>query len=266
MSTDKTAEISKVPQGLEDLVTFDRPTGSDTGTLGSEGIGRDDILMPRIAVAQKMSPEIDPTHAKFIKDLQFTDLFHTLTRKNLGKGPLHFCILRRDEPRWIEFNPIDEGGGIKDKDVRKGDPRTEFHGDEKPVATEFHDYIVLLLTGMDLADPMASIVGLSLKSTGIRAAKHLNLLVQMRGPKLICKGVYALTTGHETDKKTQGTYATYKFQNAGWLKPDSQVEKLAVELFKVWKDRKVEFERDNPDDFEPMKYEAAVAGGARTDM
>lgn len=254
-----TDKLETIPKGMEDMMTLDRPAGKDEGTLGNEGIGRGDILMPRIGLAQKMSPEIDNTNAaRYIEGLQFTDLFHSLTKKNLGKGPLYFVVIRREPPRWIEFNPINEGGGIKDMDVRWHDPRTKFGpGGEKPIATEFHDYIVLLLDGLNPKDPMESIVALSLKSSAIKAAKHLNLLITARGSKLICKGVYALTTGHEVDKKTQGVYAVYKFQNAGWLKPDSPIEKMAIEIFEAWKGRKVEIEREpGDDDFDPADLEA----------
>lgn len=267
MATDKSnTELATVPKGMEDMMTLDRPTGKDEGTLGNEGIGRGDVQMPRIGLAQKMSPEIDPTNAaRYIEGLQFTDLFHTGTRKKLGKGPLHFVILRRDDPRWIEFRPLDEGGGIIDPNVRKGDPRTQFNGTEKPIATEFHDFIVLLLDGFDPKKPLDSIVALSLKSSAIKAAKELNFLVTLRGPKLICKGVYTVTSGSATDKKTQGVYATYKFANAGWLKPDSVVEKMAIEMFEAWKDREVEIDRghnDDPDDFNPATFDG---GGTRPD-
>lgn len=259
-AADETKEaLSVIPKGLEGMMMLDRPEGSDEGTLGNEGIGRQDILMPRLGLAQKMSPEIDSTSPRCIPGLTFTQLFHSLSRQILPQ-PLHFVILRRDDPRWIEFNPLDEGGGIKDMDVQRGDPRTKFGRDgEKPIATEFHDFIVLMLTGLDPANPLDSIVALSLKSSAIKAAKHLNFLVSLRGPKLICKGVYELTTGHETDKKTQGVYATYKFRNAGWLKPDSAIEQLAIELFGAWKDRKVEFEREPGDDsFDAAAIEAGT--------
>ncbi len=261
----QTTALATVPTGMEDMMILERPVGKDEGILGNESIGRNDILMPRIGLAQKMSPEIDPTNAsRYIEGLQFTDMYHSLTKKNLGKGPLHFVILRRDDPRWIEFNPIDQGGGIKDMNVRAGDHRTKFGPDgEKPIATEFHDFIVLLLNGFDPKNPLDSIVALSLKSSAIKAAKHLNFLISMRGSKLLCKGVYVLTTGSATDKKTQGTYAIYKFDNAGWLKPDSPIEKLAIEMFEAWRDRKVTIEREpDADDFNPAEFETA---GARTD-
>lgn len=260
MSNEALSKI--VPAALGDMITFERPAGADEGTLGNESIGRSDILMPRIGLAQKTSHEIDSTDAKYIEGLAFMDLFHSTKKTKLGKGPLHLVILRRDEPRWIEFNPIEEGGGIRDMDVHAGDPRTKFGPDGgKPIATEFHDFIVLLLTGLDPADPLDSIAALSLKSSGIKAAKHLNFLVTLRGPKLICKGVYVVTTGYDTDKKSGSTYATYKFANAGWLKPDSPIEKMAIELFEAWKERKVEFEREEvPEIDDSMKANPEAPG------
>src|ERR1017187_5747572 len=152
---EQTDALATIPKGIEDMMTLDRPEGKDEGDLGNEGIGREDILMPRIALAQKMSPEIDPTNvARYIEGLQFMDMFHSVSKQNLGKGPLHFVILRRDDPRWIEWVPREQGGGIKDMDVRKGDPRTKFTGAEKPVAAKYLDYIVLLLTGFDPKNPM----------------------------------------------------------------------------------------------------------------
>lgn len=264
----KTEEIVKTGtqalSNISDFITTERPAGRDEGELGTEGIGRDDILMPRIGIAQKMSPEIDPTNqARYIDGLTFTDFFNTQTKKNLGKGPLHFVILRRDDPRWMEWIPREQGGGIKDRNVKKGDPRTKFGPNgEKPIAAKYYDFIVLLLTGFDPADPMASIVGLSLTSSGIAAAQKLNMLIGARGPKRICKGVYSLTSGHAVDKKSQGVYATYNFNNAGWLKPGSAMEQLADELFEAWKDKHVSIdvegdEPDDPDSFEPAKFEGA---------
>lgn len=238
--------VKQGSQGIvafEDFLTTERPEGSDTGELGNEGIGREDVTMPRIGIAQMMSPEINPTHARYIEGLKFNELFHTGWQRSLGAGPVHFAILRRYDPRWVEFNPIEQGGGVKDMNVPKGDPRTEFtigpDGKKvKPIATMFYDYIVLLLNDLDMTNPMNNVVALSFKSSGLKAAKKLNYLINARGQKLLPKGVYKVAAGKpETDKKSGGTYAVYAVDNAGWLKPDSVVEKLAIEMFESWKDR-----------------------------
>lgn len=262
MTTKASEELITVPKGMEGMITLERPAGKDEGLLGNEGIGRGDVLIPRLGLAQKMSPEIDETQvARCITGLKFTDFFHSLDKRGLGKGPLYFSILRRDEPRWVEFKPIAEGGGIVDPNVPAGDARTQWHGDEKPVATAFLDYLVLLLTDFDASDPLKSIIALSLKSSGIKAAKHLNFLINTRGQKLICKGVYAVTSGSETDKKSGGVYATYKFKNAGWLTPGSTIEALAIEMHEAWKDRALVIDQDEADDDVPFDVPTGGAGG-----
>lgn len=272
MTDEKTTSLATVPAGMEGMISTERPAGADEGTLGSEGMTKEDILMPRLGLAQKMSPEIDPTNAaRYIAGLQFTELFHSISKKNYGKGPVYFTILRRDRPRYIEFNPIDQGGGIKDMNVPPGDQRTQFttgtNGERvKPVATMFYDYIVLLLNDLNMADPMQNIVALSMKSSGIKAAKQLNLLIQQRGKKLLCKGVYKLTTNSATDKKTQGVYAIYEVNNAGWLVPDSDVEKLAISQFHAWEDKSVIIDRDVTPEADPDDSMAANPEDAAPQM
>lgn len=232
-----------VPTGLEGMITTTRPEGADEGQTGAEHIGRDDILIPRLALAQKTSPEIDPTAPRYISGLQFTDLFNSVSKQNYGKGPLHFAILRADKPRWVEFNPLDQGGGVRDPNVPADDPRTQFGPVDgtgkptKPVATKFYDFIVLVLNNLDFADPMQNVVGLSMKSTAIKVAKQLNLFITQRGKKALYKGVYTVATA--SDQNPSGTFAIYKVQNAGWLAPGSQIETLAGEMWESWKDKVV---------------------------
>jgi hypothetical protein len=272
MATENKTDIATIPKGMEGMVTTQRPEGADQGLLGNEGIGKDDILMPRLGLAQKMSPEIDLTNqARYIEGLTFTGLFNSQTKVVYGTGPLHFVILRRDDPRFVEFNPIDQGGGIKDMNVPPGDPRTMFttglNGERvKPLATMFYDFIVLLLNDFDPSEPMKNIVALSMKSSAIKTAKHLNMLITQRGQKLICKGVYELRTGSETDKKTQGVYAIYKVKNAGWLKPDSPIEQVAIQMHEAWRTRSVKIDREPGDDFDPRALDSTVATGATTEM
>jgi hypothetical protein len=108
----------------------------------------------------------------------------------------------------------------------------------KPIATMFYDYIVLLLNNLDPSNPMDNVVALSFKSSGLKAAKKLNYLINSRGQKLLPKGVYKIGAGKPmVDPKSQGTYAVYAVDNAGWLKPNSDVEKIALGMFESWKDR-----------------------------
>lgn len=261
--TDKNDAIAL--KGMEGMISTQRPEGVDTGDLGYEHIGKEDILIPRLALAQKTSPEIDPTSPRFIEGLQFTDLFNSVGRSKYGKGPLHFVILRADRPRFVEFIPLAEGGGVRDPNVPADDPRTKFgaidpatNKSAKPIATKFYDFIVLLLNDLDFNDPMKNVMGLSMKSTAIKVAKQLNLLITQRGKKALYKGVYELST--DSDKNALGAFAIYKVKNAGWLTAGSAAENMASEMWNGWKDRqvKIDLETEHPEgdtSFDPVELE-----------
>lgn len=179
---------------------------------GTEGLTRKDMIMPRLALAQKMSHEVDPENAKFIDGLEVGELFNSVTKAIYGEGPLEFIVLKRDTPRYVEFNPLDQGGGIKDMNVPANDPRTQFtRGADgksvKPIATKFYDFIVMLLPSME-------IIGLSFKSTGLKAARLLNTalaspLLTKDGPKKVPVYARKFSIKSASAENKQGKFKVY---------------------------------------------------------
>lgn len=274
----ESAEVAQV-MSVADMISTARPEGKDTENLGTENIHEEDILIPRVAIVQKTSKEIEEGTPRFIEGAKFLDLFNSVTRKVYGRGPLHFVVLRADRPRGVQFRPLDEGGGIIDPNVPLNDERMQFGAVDpatgkatKPLATKFYDFIVLILSGLDLSDPVANIAAFSFKSTGIKAAKTLNMLITQRGPKALYKGVYEVSTA--MDSNASGAFGVYKIKNAGWLKPGSPAEVLAAEMFDAWKHREAKIDLENPesdpDSFDPAELErqsqAAAASGADPGM
>lgn len=277
---DKKTELAKtqpaLPAELAEMVTAERPTSVGVGVT----FDKDDIAMPRLALVQKTSKELEPRDPKYIADAKFGDIFHSGDRTCFGAGPIYFAVLRHYGPRHIEFRPMDEGGGILDMNVPAGDPRTQFTKDAQgnsvaPRATKFLDYVVLLLNRFDPASPMDSIVALSLKSTGLKAAKELNRLMQWRGKKDEYLGVYKATT--DTDSNKKGSFAIWKFVNAGWLKEGTPVCEAAREAWEALKDKEVTIDRepgaDDGDGFDPEELErqhqvaqGQAPVGAQTEM
>jgi len=214
-----TDELQKTASGALMRPSF-IPQGD---TRGTEDITRDEMNIPRLAIAQQTSPEVLPEGERSIPGLAFLSMFNTVTKEIYGRGPIEFAVLRRDPPRWVQFAPIAEGGGLIDPNVPVGDPRTLFRTgpDGKrlaPVATQFWDYFILLLSvsGKKMADLngnlMDHLVGLSLKSTQIKVAKQLNTLIKMRSAPLFA-GKYVLTTIMETNASKQN-YGNFKVANA----------------------------------------------------
>jgi hypothetical protein len=237
-----------------------RPDFIPMDRTGTEHIKNEDMQIPRILLAQKTSPEIDPTQpARYIEGLKFCDMFNGLTREIYGRGPLKFAILRADPPRFVEFGPLDQGGGVKDPNVPSDDPRAQFGKDgSKPIATKFYDFIIMLLPFQ--ANAMERMVALSFKSTGLRMAKQLNSLAKLRNAPIYA-GVYSLTS---MDTKNQfGTFGIYHIANAGWV--DTQETYQALEtMSKAIANKTVIIDREPGDEeFPPAADEPAATGNVR---
>ena len=109
--------------------------GADMGTLserpsfipegdksGTEGITKDDLRLPRLGIAQGLSPQLTPGDTQEIEGLRQVDMFNDTTKQIYGRGPVYFIVVRRDA-KGIEFRPRSEGGGIIDLNVPRNDKR-----------------------------------------------------------------------------------------------------------------------------------------------
>jgi hypothetical protein len=217
-----TNETAIAPRGETAIAAIPDFVSEDAATYEGEHIAREDVKIPRIALAQKMSPQLDPGAPEFIEDLRPGQFFNSLTGEILPQ-PLAFVVLRVERPRFIEFYPRDGSGprGVKDFNVPIGDPRTEWAQNERgeripPVATKFHDYIVFLPHD-------GSVVALSMKGTSIKTARAFNgLRLTRRMPSGPSKGkpaplytqVYTLDS--KSEKNAKGSYFIFAVRNGGW--------------------------------------------------
>ena len=221
-------------------------------TRGTDHIQRDDLQMPRIGLAQGLSPELIEGDMKYIPELKLGDMFNNLTGQIYGRGPLEFTVIRADKPRGIEFIPLKEGGGIRDFNVPLTDPRMQFGpptedspSGAKPIATKFYDYLTVLI-------PSAEIVALSCKSTGLKTAKRLNAFMKMkRAPSFA--GKYTLSSIVENKGPTM-VYGSYQIKVSdavdkftavglpGWV--SEEILKWAEAAYESIKDKEFEIERE----------------------
>jgi len=207
------------PNGKEKTEALTKPATSSIAPLepapdyfkaddrrGTENLHQEDMLIPRLALAQALSPQVTEGDPRKIEGLKPGDLFNSVTGESYGRD-VTVQILRIMPLRAMEFNSVEDGGGVKDPNVPLDDPRTKFGSDgSKPVATTFRDYIALLL-------PVNEIIALSFKSSGIKVARTLNGLIGFRN-KPVFAGKYRITTGTMQVPKP---HWIYKVANDGWV-------------------------------------------------
>jgi len=222
------AEIPKIPAGMEKYVG-----------QGMESMEREDLQIPRLCLAQGLSPQLVKSKPEYIEGLTMGDAFNDITQEIYGQGPWEMAVIRRDPPRYVQFRPREEGGGVIDPRVPANDPRTQFGPKgEKPVATKFYDYIVVFLETKEM-------IALSFKSTGVKVAKKFNTLMKLRGPIPMFMGKYQFSTILVDGPK--GSYAQLQITNAGFVTDEKTLSFLA-EQFDAVKDKPVQFDREPGED------------------
>lgn len=207
----KTTGGELVPSGQQGMTMgVALPDYIPMSNAGMEGMTREDIKMPRLAIAQSLSPQMIESKPEFLPDLKLGQMFNTVTGEIYGKGPLELAVVRIERPKWMQF---DENRKMVDPDVPVHDPRTLWRVDPvskkrlPPIATQFYDFIVTLL---DSGETLA----LSCAKTNIDSAKTLNALLRGRIPPVptYARRISVSTAVNTNDK---GTWYTFVFKNVG---------------------------------------------------
>jgi len=215
---------------------------------GKENIDASRLLLPRIAGAQKTSPEVDPTSERYIPGLELFQMFNTLTQEVYGNGPIYFTVIRTLPFKAIEF---DSDNKVVRPDVKKGDAALEFTEDprtgkrNRPIATEFKEYLVLLSTG--------DVAALSFKSTQIKTAEKLDTFMTFR-PGASWLGLYKITSKGKTFAKGPATQFTVLPAGPTPAELIKTAEEVFVNTEKVVIDVSRDTTADTADDFEPSKF------------
>lgn len=219
---------------------------------GFEDTLQTDLMIPRLALAQALSPQVTDGDPRRIPDLKPGDFFNSVTNQSYGRE-VFVQVLRKMPLRAMEFRDVADGGGVIDPDVPLDDPRLKWgtSGDkqkDQPVATLFRDFLAVVL-------PQREIIALSFKSSGINAAKTLWGLATMSNRDCFAVRLQ-ITSGVKLDPKP---HQIYKVAQAGWVSQEDF--KLGEEMFesvKVIAADKIHREVEDPDAFEPAKYEAGA--------
>jgi hypothetical protein len=251
MSETKTTEIAKAtPTALAKAPDYIKKSHR-----GFEDTVQSDLMIPRLALAQALSPQVTDGDPARIAGLKVGGLFNSVTGQVYGEE-VFVQVLRKMPLRAMEFRSIDAGGGVVDPDVPIGDPRLKWGntGDKKadrPQATLFRDFLAVTL-------PDRNPIALSFKSSGINAAKTLWGLATMANRDCFAVRL-RITTGV---KLTPKPHQVYKVEQAGWVSAEDYT--LGEEMFEAVQqiDAKQIHHDADPDSFDPAQFEGQHAATA----
>lgn len=203
------------PGALTTQEELDAYLATMDNNVGRSDVSADELRLPRLGIAQGLSPQMTPDGSQYIDGLKLYEMFNDMSSFVYGRGPLRFVVIKRAS-RWIEFHPEDRNV-VLDMDVPANDPRTLWTTVEKdgkmervpPAATKFVEFVILLLNGEEQPEPIV----LSIKDTNKfnrRAFQRLEAYVAAH-PGACYTALYSLrTVAEKNDEGTFGVFAIDK--------------------------------------------------------
>lgn len=198
-------------EGVDGAISMERPDWMGDEVV-DEAMDKDELLLPRIDVAQALSPQLDESEPNYIEGLKLGDLFNTATGEIYGRT-LNFVAAQYTK-EFLVFQDRAMGGGFggsyatEDLAMAAID-NLEGEGWEPILALS---NLVLILNDDGSVKEMAY---MSCTKTKIKAAKKMNTYLKMvRAPRYA--SVFSLSSSKEEGPK--GTYFSFAINSKGWLK------------------------------------------------
>jgi hypothetical protein len=205
------AQIEQIPDYLKGLAKD-----------GLEEMGREDFVLPRIAIAQTLSPAINKKKPGFISGLSAGQMYNTVTREIYGEEVLFVAVLF--SKARIYFEDINKGGGIicQSTNALNGGrlcpqscdqcEHSRFGPDgDAPDCNKFMNYPGFVLDPK--AHTIKGMAAVSMKSTAITVAKNWNSLIRLANLPTYGK-VYKISVVE--DSRDSNDFWNYKVEPVGF--------------------------------------------------
>lgn len=256
--------------GSQEVTTYDDPFESAAGA-GLENVTSRDILIPRITILQKSSPEIEEGHAKQIKGAKFGDIAD-VGMSEIFESPLHFLAVFY-EKKWLEWPPR----GTKNQ-------RMKVHDTDEILAECKPDAKGKMFLGPNLIQETAQFYGLNI-SAGFRrnfipmASTQLKPAAQWTTwatgekekrkdgssfvPPLFFRSYYLSTVKAEN---ADGTWALWKIERGETLRELCSTPQELKSIFdECMKFRELLIKRQVQGDFGEVDADEAAGGAQHSD-
>ena len=215
------------------------------GQRGSENVGADDLIIPRLALIQQLSPQMDKTKPEFNEDAEAGYFVNSLTGE-VYPAPINIVpITYRKE--YVVFKDRKKGGGFRGTYPTQAAAVEFISGEDDAPDLEITDTAVHFCFIVKSDGSFEEIV-VPMTSTKMKISRKLNSLIRMRGTDSFA-GTYIL--GSVAESNDMGTFHNMTVANAGWASED--IYKAAEEVYKNMDKRSA----DHGTGEEPQKVESS---------
>lgn len=191
---------------------------------GSENVGVEDLVIPRLEIVQALSPCRKRSDAVYIEGATEGMLFNSLTRELYGESVIVIPVLFRKE--YLLWRDREKGGGFAGAhptQLAANERRQEQEVPDDWEALETAQHFVLIVK--DAAGTTEEAV-LSMARTKLKISRQLNSLVRLNGADRFSRA-YVVATAEESGAK--GDYYNFNIKNFGF--PDQEIYRRAEKLW-----------------------------------
>lgn len=180
---------------------------------GSENVGAEDLVIPRIEIVQALSPARKKNDPGFIEGAEEGMMFNSLTRELYGDEIFIVPVLFKKE--YLVWKDRDAGGGFRgafssksEAEARVAEVKAEEKADAEAAETAQHFVMV------GHKDGRIEEAVLSMSRTKLKVSRQLNSLIRMNEGDRFSR-VYRLGVVEETNSKNQ-SFFNFSISNMGY--------------------------------------------------
>jgi len=209
MTTVKKKEVAVVEKS-DNLPSYIKQTET---ARGSENVGAEDLVIPRIEIVQSLSPARKKKDPGYIEGAEEGMLFNSLTRELYGTELMIVPVMFKKE--YLVWKDRDDGGGFRGAFSNKAEAEArtaEVKAEEtcEAEATETAQHFVMI----GHADGRIEEAVLSMSRTKLKVSRALNSLIRLNEGDRFSR-VYRLGVVEETNSKNQ-SFFNYSISNVGF--------------------------------------------------
>ncbi len=197
----------------KDLVTTQdkMPAFMDNASRrGQEGVGVDDLTIPRLQLIQDLSPQRKKNDPQYIEGAEEGMLFNSVTKKLYGSGVIFIpCFYRKE---WVIWKAQSEGGGFMGAFSSERAATKEFREQELDgkVNKKGEPIYEIIDTGQQFGliideDGHADDIVLSMSKTKRKVDRQLNTIIKMAGGDRFSR-MYQVSAVQDTNAAGQDFY------------------------------------------------------------
>jgi hypothetical protein len=185
-------------------------------TRGQEGVGVDDVTIPRIGILQDLSPQIKKTKPEYIEGAEAGLLFNNITSQVYGKSIVIIPVIFRKE--WIIWRDRDSGGGFRGAYASESEAAEAMSKLEDAAMCEVKDtgqhFVLIVDSSCTHENQLIEEAVISLSGGTMAASRQLNSLAKIAGGDRFSRAYRAEAVLVDGAK---GEYYSIKFHPLGYV-------------------------------------------------